>query len=147
MSFPVFLSASNGKRYITKKNIPKIKEKKANHKNTWSVNYSLVMPILTREVTIHLDPGTTANASLDLSNLGFLLGTFPSAPGILFYAIQYSVAVETVCLIFSETRFVAAIAFNTLTYTVTDCHGHGCLHFRSSSTYLRISPDGLTIVS
>ena len=48
------------------------------------------MPIVTREVTLHLDPGLTNNASLDLSNLGFLLGTFPSAPGILFYAMQYN---------------------------------------------------------
>lgn len=59
---------------------------------------SLVVPIVTREVTIHLDPGLTANASLELSNLGFLLGTFPSAPGILFYAIQYNVAVDMVFL-------------------------------------------------
>ena len=54
------------------------------------------MPIVTREVTLHLDPGLTNNASLDLSNLGFLLGTFPSAPGILFYAMQYNVAVDMV---------------------------------------------------
>ena len=59
---------------------------------------SIVMPILTREVTLHLDPGLTTNASLDLSNLGFLLGTFPSAPGILFYAMQYNVAVDMVTL-------------------------------------------------
>jgi hypothetical protein len=58
--------------------------------------FSIVMPIVTREVTLHLEPGLTANASLDLSNLGFLLGTFPSAPGILFYAIQYNVAVDMV---------------------------------------------------
>ncbi len=62
--------------------------------------FSIVMPIVTREVTLHLEPGLTANASLDLSNLGFLLGTFPSAPGILFYAMQYNVAVDMV----SETN-------------------------------------------
>lgn len=57
---------------------------------------SLVLPIVTREVTIHLEPGASANSTLDLSNLGFLLGTFPSAPGTLFYAMQYNVAVDMV---------------------------------------------------
>lgn len=67
----------------------------------------LVMPIVTREVTLHLDPGMNGNASLDLSNLGFLLGTFPSAPGILFYAIQYNVAVDMIA-----TAMVAGTFFS-----------------------------------
>ncbi|XP_046451325.1 integral membrane protein GPR155-like isoform X2 [Daphnia pulex] len=67
----------------------------------------IVMPIVTREVTLHLEPGLTANASLDLSNLGFLLGTFPSAPGILFYAIQYNVAVDMIA-----TAMVAGTFFS-----------------------------------
>ncbi len=61
-----------------------------------NVFISLVMPILTREVTIHMDPGSSSNATIDLSNLGFLLGTIPAAPGTLFYAMQYNVAVDMV---------------------------------------------------
>ena len=54
------------------------------------------MPIVTREVTIHLGPGDSGNSSLDLSNLGFLLGTFPSAPGVFFYAVQYNTAADLI---------------------------------------------------
>nr|CAH0112507.1 unnamed protein product [Daphnia galeata] len=71
------------------------------------LSVSNVMPIVTREVTLHLDPGLTNNASLDLSNLGFLLGTFPSAPGILFYAMQYNVAVDMIA-----TAMVAGTFFS-----------------------------------
>lgn len=48
-----------------------------------------------------MEPGNSANSSLELSNLGFLLGTFPTAPGVLFYAIQYNVAVDLVCRSFA----------------------------------------------
>jgi len=55
-----------------------------------------VLPIVTREVTIHLEPGDSGNSSLDLSNLGFLFGTFPSAPGVFFYAVQYNTAADLI---------------------------------------------------
>lgn len=68
----------------------------------------LVMPILTREVTIHMDPGNSSNATIDLSNLGFLLGTIPAAPGTLFYAMQYNVAVDMVATAMVACTFVSA---------------------------------------
>lgn len=68
----------------------------------------LVLPILTREVAIHMDFGNSANSSLELSNLGFLLGTFPTAPGVLFYAIQYNVAVDMVASAMVACTFISA---------------------------------------
>lgn len=65
-------------------------------KTHFFLTHRLVLPILTREVTLHLAPGATANESLELSNLGFLFGTFPSAPGVLFYALQYGCIVDLV---------------------------------------------------
>lgn len=98
------------------------------------------MPILTREVTIHMEPGINANASLDLSNLGFLLGTFPSAPGTLFYAIQYNVAADMVRQ-FNCTN--SRIRFNIL---IADCHGDGGVYFYFNSFNFRLGSDGLIVI-
>lgn len=41
--------------------------------------------------------GGSLNATLDLSNYGFLFGTFPTAPSVFVYAAHYSIANEVVC--------------------------------------------------
>lgn len=56
----------------------------------------LVLPVITREVVSLLNAGIDANDTISLSNYGFLYGTFPTAPGVFVYAIQYDLAVEMV---------------------------------------------------
>lgn len=106
---------------------------------------SLVMPILTREVTIHMDPGNSSNATIDLSNLGFLLGTIPAAPGTLFYAMQYNVAVDMV----RHHIKLQHIWYNMNEgnhHIITGCNGNGGLHFRFRSVDFRFRTDGFTLL-
>ena len=86
------------------------------------VRNSLVLPIVTREVAIHLEAGSSVNASLDLSNLGFLLGTFPSAPGTLFYAMQYNVAVDLVRSLAYFAYLHICMSVRGVSFTCQDHH-------------------------
>lgn len=43
-----------------------------------------------------LAAGADVNETISLSNFAFLYGTFPSAPGVFVYALQYDVAVQMV---------------------------------------------------
>lgn len=40
--------------------------------------------------------GADANETVDLSNFGFLYGTFPTAPGVFVYATQFNVDADVV---------------------------------------------------
>lgn len=53
--------------------------------------------MVTREVVSLLHPGYNESETLDLSTYGFLYGTFPSAPGVFVFAMQYSTNEDLVC--------------------------------------------------
>jgi len=57
---------------------------------------SLVLPLVTREMVTSFHSGADANETLDLSNFGFLYGTFPTAPGVFVYATQFNVDADVV---------------------------------------------------
>ena len=123
-----------------------------------------------------MEPGNSANSSLELSNLGFLLGTFPTAPGVLFYAIQYNVAVDLVrpipILIFAFIRkctivehwasiFESGVNPNEFRYfncniyrslsmyysKTTGSISYGGVHFHISAIDVRFSADGFALIS
>ena len=54
--------------------------------------YSLVLPLVTRELVSLLQSGvSSSNETSDLSDFGFLYGTFPTAPGVFVYSTQFNV--------------------------------------------------------
>lgn len=57
---------------------------------------SLALPIVSREMVVLFHAGVDANDTLDLSNYGFLYGTFPTAPGVFVYASHFGVDVDLV---------------------------------------------------
>ena len=57
-----------------------------------------MLPLITRELVTTLQAGADANETLDLSNYGFLYGTFPTAPSVFVYATQFSIDSELVTL-------------------------------------------------
>jgi hypothetical protein len=55
-----------------------------------------VLPLITREITESLQPGSNANETKDFTDYGFLYGTFPTAPPVFVYAAQYNIEVDMV---------------------------------------------------
>ncbi len=58
---------------------------------------SLIFPLVTREITLHLEnymlnqsSVETSNKTESLSSFSFLYGTFPAAPSIFFYITRYN---------------------------------------------------------
>ena len=56
----------------------------------------MVLPLVTREMVTSFHSGADTNETLDLSNFGFLYGTFPTAPGVFVYATQFNVDADVV---------------------------------------------------
>ncbi|XP_045108843.1 integral membrane protein GPR155-like isoform X3 [Portunus trituberculatus] len=69
---------------------------------------TLILPLVTREVVTLLQPGTSANETVDFSNYGFLYGTFPTAPGVFVFATQYNVAVDLMASAMVACTFLSA---------------------------------------
>ena len=63
-------------------------------------HYRLVLPLVTREVVGLMKPGISPNDTSDLSNYGFLYGTFPTAPSVFVFATKYEVATDMVKKLF-----------------------------------------------
>lgn len=57
-------------------------------------------------MVVTLNAGNDANETLDLSNFGFLYGTFPTAPGVFVYATQFNVEADLVSVIFLPIRLL-----------------------------------------
>ena len=68
----------------------------------------LVLPLISREFVTLLNAGTNANETLSLSNFGFLIGTFPTAPGVFVFAVQFEVAVQLIASAMVACTFVSA---------------------------------------
>lgn len=68
----------------------------------------LVLPIVTREFVTVLNAGADANETVDLSNFGFLYGTFPTAPGVFVYATHFGVNVDLVASAVTAGTFLSA---------------------------------------
>ncbi|XP_046463583.1 integral membrane protein GPR155-like isoform X1 [Daphnia pulex] len=68
----------------------------------------LVLPIVTREFVAIIDAGADANETVDLSNFGFLYGTFPTAPGVFVYATHFGVDVDLVASAVTAGTFLSA---------------------------------------
>lgn len=54
---------------------------------------SVIYPLITRELVLHLNSGSKYNQTEEdvesLSTFGFLYGTFPTAPSLFFYLIRF----------------------------------------------------------
>lgn len=68
----------------------------------------LVLPLITRELVTTLQAGADANETLDLSNYGFLYGTFPTAPSVFVYATQFSIDSELIASAMVACTFLSA---------------------------------------
>uniref|UniRef100_T1IYY0 DEP domain-containing protein n=1 Tax=Strigamia maritima TaxID=126957 RepID=T1IYY0_STRMM len=68
----------------------------------------LVLPLLIRETVTMIQPGASANETVDFSMFGFLYGTFPSAPGVFVYAVQYNLEVDLVASAMVACTFISA---------------------------------------
>ena len=71
----------------------------------------LVMPIVAREFVSQLDPGKTANDTLDLSNYAFLYGTIPTAPSVFVYAVNYDILPNMIANTITASTFIAVTAW------------------------------------
>ncbi|XP_013387378.1 integral membrane protein GPR155 isoform X2 [Lingula anatina] len=56
----------------------------------------LILPLVTREIVIGLQPSVNRNDTLAYSSYGFLYGTIPTAPSVFLYASTYNLAPETI---------------------------------------------------
>lgn len=56
----------------------------------------LVLPLVTRQTVNIMQSGANLNETTELSTYGFLVGTFPAAPGAFVVASQYNLDVELV---------------------------------------------------
>lgn len=80
----------------------------------------LVLPLLIRELVIHIASGSTTEENKDLSNFGFLYGTFPTAPTVFIFATQYDMSTEIVapgmvaCTILSAPLMFVSASMTTL---------------------------------
>lgn len=89
---------------------------------------TLILPLVTREIVSLLKPGANANETSDFANYGFLYSTFPTAPGVFVYAMQYNVAVDLVAsamvactflsapLMFVSAKMVTLVRINPIDY-------------------------------
>ena len=66
----------------------------------WCIScfFSLVLPLLCREMVEVLDKGDSVVNHTSLSNYAFLYGVFPVAPGVAIFATQFNMEVEIVCI-------------------------------------------------
>ena len=104
---------------------------------------SLALPLITRELVSVLQAGKTANETMDLSNYGFLYGTFPTAPGVFVYATQFNVDTDLVIVI-RTAKLVENNRFQwkCLENRTPDRKRHGGLHFPVGSSDVRLGQDG-----
>lgn len=58
--------------------------------------FRLVLPLVTRQTVNIMQSGASLNETTELSTYGFLVGTFPAAPGAFVVASQYNLDVELV---------------------------------------------------
>lgn len=68
--------------------------------------FSLVLPLLCREMVEVLDKGNSVVNHTSLSNYAFLYGVFPVAPGVAIFATQFNMEVEIVCIHYFLSLFV-----------------------------------------
>lgn len=66
-----------------------------------------MLPIVAREMVASLHAGADANETLDLSNFGFLYGTFPTAPSVFVYATHFNIDADLVYFAFDIQSFVS----------------------------------------
>lgn len=66
----------------------------------WCIScfFSLVLPLLCREMVELLDKDDSVVNHTSLSNYAFLYGVFPVAPGVAIFATQFNMEVEIVCI-------------------------------------------------
>ena len=57
---------------------------------------TILMPIVAYGTTLLLDAGSNANETNDLAGFAFLYGTFPTAPTVYIFAVQYDIAPDMV---------------------------------------------------
>ncbi|CAF0876977.1 unnamed protein product [Didymodactylos carnosus] len=65
---------------------------------------SLILPLLIRQIVFMLKPKDDTNSTLEYSNYGFLYGTFPVAPTVIFYVPEQNIFLQSVastCLVVS----------------------------------------------
>ncbi|XP_067118557.1 lysosomal cholesterol signaling protein-like [Centruroides vittatus] len=80
----------------------------------------LILPLLIRELVIHLANDGTTEENKDLSNFGFLYGTFPTAPTVFIFATQYEMSTEIVapgmvaCTMLSAPLMFVSASMTTL---------------------------------
>lgn len=60
--------------------------------------FSLVVPLLCREMVEHLDKTNSVVNHTSLSNYAFLYGIFPVAPGVALFATHFNMEIEIVCI-------------------------------------------------
>lgn len=78
----------------------------------WRIScfFSLVLPLLCREMVEVLDKGDSVVNHTSLSNYAFLYGVFPVAPGVAIFATQFNMEVEIVriCHVLSLIAWVVS---------------------------------------
>jgi len=71
---------------------------------------------VTREFVSVLESGATANETAELSNYGFLIGTFPTAPSVFVYATQFNIDADLVASAMVACTFLSAVIQRHLTH-------------------------------
>ncbi|CAG0905840.1 unnamed protein product, partial [Darwinula stevensoni] len=69
---------------------------------------TLISPLLNRELMTELHAGSNPNETMDLSNYGFLYGTFPTAPTVFVYAAQYNLEADLIASAMVMGTFLSA---------------------------------------
>jgi hypothetical protein len=54
------------------------------------------MPLITREIVSQLNAGGNDTETAQLTNFGFLYGTFPTAPSVFVFAAKYNLDSEII---------------------------------------------------
>ncbi len=68
----------------------------------------IMMPLITREVVSQLKAGGNETETAELSNFGFLYGTFPTAPSVYVFAAKYNVAMDVIAFALVACTFISA---------------------------------------
>ncbi|KAL5292337.1 GPR155 family protein [Megaselia abdita] len=68
----------------------------------------LVLPLVTRQTVNIMQSGANLNETTELSTYGFLVGTFPAAPGAFVVASQYNLDVELIAKSMVACTFISA---------------------------------------
>ena len=67
------------------------------------------MPIITEEIVTTFKPGgDNQTENMDLSDFGFLYGTFPTAPSVFVYATKYNLESDIIAAAMVACTFVSA---------------------------------------